>query len=66
MSIKLLPFHPTILKQLDLMKWASLKVTAEEAIQKWNAEEVRVEMIDVESSPTICDPLQELWNENFL
>jgi thiol-disulfide isomerase/thioredoxin len=30
------------------MKWASLKVTAEKAIKKWNAEEVSVEMIDVD------------------
>lgn len=30
------------------MKWASKKVSAEEAIQKWNAEEVSVEMIDVD------------------
>ena len=30
------------------MKWASLKPTAEAAIEKWNAEEVRVEMIDVD------------------
>jgi thiol-disulfide isomerase/thioredoxin len=29
------------------MKWASLKSTAEEAIQRWNAEEVSVEMIDI-------------------
>jgi thiol-disulfide isomerase/thioredoxin len=30
------------------MKWASLKSTAEAAIQKWNTEEVFVEMIDVD------------------
>jgi len=30
------------------MKWASKKVFAEEAIKKWNAEEVRVEMIDID------------------
>jgi thiol-disulfide isomerase/thioredoxin len=30
------------------MKWASLKSTAEAAIQKWNAEEVFIEMIDVD------------------
>ena len=30
------------------MKWASLKETAEKAIRTWNAEEVGVEMIDVD------------------